>query len=96
MKCKFLLIFQVQQRYILAANLFLTFGVACALRMCFSLILTQIVYVPNTGANVHESNISDELTCPIKYSRSHNGTTTNSVRSNRKTKSSISCSNLNV
>lgn len=65
--------FQVQQRYVLAVNIFLTFGMTFALRMCFTLLLTQMVYVPNTNIiNNNTIDINDELTCPIQYSRPKN------------------------
>lgn len=43
--------FQVQQRYVLCAVLFLSLGVTFTLRMIFTLILTQMVYIPNVDLN---------------------------------------------
>lgn len=58
----------MQQRYILAAVLFVSGGVSFALRMTFPLILTQMVYVPNVDVKKNDTINSDgELICPIEH-----------------------------
>lgn len=59
--------------------MFFGLGVTFALRSSFSLILTQMVYIPN--ANNKTADSDGELVCPIKYEyTSQNETTTISVR----------------
>lgn len=71
--------FHVQQRYVLTAIVFLLLALAYAFRISFPLILTQMVYVPNsnTGINNYTRDASNdtenELICPIKYSMAPNG-----------------------
>lgn len=59
----------VQQRYILAVMMFLALGVTFAIRISFSLVLTQMVYIPNANESVNnepaDSNV--EQICPVKY-----------------------------
>lgn len=64
--------FEVQQRYITALMLFFCIGLAFSLRMSFSIILTQMVYIPNLDSKTTES--SSELVCPIKYQTHQNET----------------------
>lgn len=84
--------FLVQQRFVLAGMLFLSLGVAFAFNMSFSLILTQMVYVPNsfmnfsvnTNSETFDSN-SEEI-CPIRYTENQNqNDITNLVRTNSTT-----------
>lgn len=73
--------YSVQQRYVLALMMFLGLGVTFALRLSFSLILTQMVYIPNANENNKTADSNGELVCPIKYEYlSQNETTTSSVR----------------
>lgn len=72
-------LFSVQQRYVLAVMMFFGLGVTFALRLSFSLVLTQMVYIPNANNKTADSN--DELVCPIKYEyTSQNETAISSVR----------------
>lgn len=66
--------FKVQQRYITALMLFFCIGLAFSLRMSFSIILTQMVYIPNVNNETAETN--GELVCPIKYPTHQNETIT--------------------
>lgn len=70
--------FNVQQRYVLTAILFLILALAYAFRTSFPLILTQMVYVPNSNAtNINSTSIqsidsNSELICPIEHSVADN------------------------
>lgn len=60
--------FAVQQRYVLTAALFVTLGVTFALRISFSLLLTQMVYIPNANTDsLNTVGFSSEEICPIEY-----------------------------
>lgn len=60
-------IFTVQQRYVLTAVMFLALGVTFALRMSFSLVLTQMVYIPNANTENHTIDSNGEEICPTRY-----------------------------
>lgn len=68
----------MQQRYIVATMLFLVIGVIYSIRVCFPLILTQMVYIPNVDTESMTSDTKSELICPIDlndFSQSQNGNT---------------------
>ena len=69
----------VQQRYILGAMIFIIYGMSAVYRSGFPLILTQMVYIPNSGSNSNSSDSNGELICPIRRSTPKN-VTSNSVR----------------
>lgn len=52
----------------MVAMLFATLSIAIAIRVMFTIVLTQIVYVPNIGQH-SSANVSDVLICPVKNSR---------------------------
>lgn len=72
-------VFLVQQRYILGAMIFIIYGMSAVYRSGFPLILTQMVYVPNSASNSSSSNSNGEMICPIRHSTSKNDTSS-SVR----------------
>lgn len=55
--------------------LFFGLGLTFALRMSFSIVLTQMVYVPNSNVNNETAETNGELVCPIKYPTNQNETT---------------------
>lgn len=57
----------VQQRYVVAVMMFLALGVTFSLRISFSIILTQMVYIPNANENNKTTESNGELICPVKY-----------------------------
>lgn len=58
----------MQQRHVLTAILFLLLALAYAFRTSFPLILTQMVYVPNTNiTNIQSIETSSELICPTNH-----------------------------
>lgn len=71
--------FRVQQRYVLGAMIFLIYGMSAVYRSGFPLILTQMVYIPNSESNNNSSDSNGELICPIRHSTPKN-TTAESVR----------------
>lgn len=53
--------------------MFLTLAVTFALRMSFPIVLTQMVYVPNTIPSAELNNTShNEIVCPVKKKDSEN------------------------
>lgn len=70
---------RVQQRYILGAMIFIIYGMSAVYRSGFPLILTQMVYIPNSESNGNSSVSNDELICPIRQSTPKN-TTSSAVR----------------
>lgn len=82
--------FVVQQRFFLAGMLFLFLGIAFSFSMSFSLILTQMVYIPNSFVNSVVNKTFDansEEICPIRYTAPQNQSDTiNSVRTNSENK----------
>lgn len=67
--------FLVQQRYVLGAMIFVIYGMSAVYRSGFPLILTQMVYIPNSGSNSSSSDSNGELICPIRHSTPKNETT---------------------
>lgn len=51
----------------MVAMLFATLSLAIAIRVMFTIVLTQIVYVPNIGQHA-SANATDVLICPVKNS----------------------------
>lgn len=47
--------------------MFLALGVTFALRMSFSLVLTQMVYIPNANTENHTIDSNGEEICPTRY-----------------------------
>lgn len=70
----------MQQRYVVLAILFFSFALTYAFRTSFPLILTQMVYVPNSNTtNVNSTNIqpneaNSELICPTSHAMIHRET----------------------
>lgn len=64
------IIFQVQQRYVLISMAFLVLGTTLGFHINYSLLLTQMVYVPNVDTN----NSNGELICPMPNSVPNNST----------------------
>lgn len=61
--------FRIQQRYIIVLMLFATLSIAIALRVMFTIVLTQIVYIPNISdqqTKGNETSIPRNVICPIK------------------------------
>lgn len=58
---------RVQQRYIIVLMLFVTLSIAIALRVMFTIVLTQIVYIPNINEQTrgNETSVQRNLICPI-------------------------------
>lgn len=73
--------FQLQQRYVLGAMIFIIYGMSAVYRSGFPLIFTQMVYIPNAGSNNGSSDSNGELICPIRHSTAKNEATS-SVRIN--------------
>lgn len=63
--------------------MFFALTVALGLRVSFSLVLTQMVFIPNANLTV---NPNDELICPIKYTLNATTTATNTVNETKKPK----------
>lgn len=60
---------RIQQRYIIVLMLFATLSIAIALRVMFTIVLTQIVYIPNVNGQQskgNETSVPRNLICPIK------------------------------
>lgn len=57
--------FEVQQRYVVGTMAFLVLALIYSLRMCFPLILTQMVYIPNVDMDGTTIESNGELICPI-------------------------------
>lgn len=74
---------QIQQRYILGAMIFIIYGMSAVYRSGFPLILTQMVYIPNSGPNSNSSDSNGELICPIRQTTPKNHTSS-SVRKQNK------------
>lgn len=55
----------MKQRYVVAVMTFFALGVTFSLRLSFSLVLTQMVYVPNASENNQTDSNGEEI-CPIK------------------------------
>lgn len=51
----------------MVAMLFATLSLAIAIRVMFTIVLTQIVYVPNISQHA-SANATDVLICPVKNS----------------------------
>lgn len=51
-------------------------------RSGFPLILTQMVYIPNSGSNSSSTDSNGELICPIRHSTPESETTTTSLSVN--------------
>lgn len=66
--------FLVQQRYVLAAMLFIVEGMTWALRICSTLLLTQMVKIPNSNTDTNALDPDGDLFCPVKHSNSQNQT----------------------
>lgn len=62
--------------------IFLVMGVAYALRISFTLLLTQMVYIPNSNSSNGAYDPNGMLSCPVKHSSSPNETTIIPVREN--------------
>lgn len=61
--------FSVQQRYVLGLMIFVIYVMSAVYRSGFPLILTQMVYIPNSGTNSSSPNHpNDELICPMRHS----------------------------
>ncbi|XP_055326919.1 putative inorganic phosphate cotransporter [Sitodiplosis mosellana] len=74
----------VQQRFVLATMMFLALGVTFAIRISFSLVLTQMVYIPNANANANNGTAdpNGQQICPIKDESTSPNQTTSSVGDN--------------
>lgn len=64
----------VQQRYVLASMMFIVEGMAWALRISFTLLLTQMVKIPNSNPDTEAHDLNGDLFCPVKHSSSRNQT----------------------
>lgn len=75
----------MQQRHVLTAILFLLLALAYAFRTSFPLILTQMVYVPNSNitkintASTQPIETNSELICPTNHAMVHNEEASQSV-----------------
>lgn len=70
----------MQQRYVLGLMIFVMYGMSAVYRSGFPLILTQMVFIPNSGSNSSTSSDSKgELICPIRHLTPKNETTSLNV-----------------
>lgn len=60
--------FLVSQRYVVAIMVFLCLAVTMAIRASISIILTQMVYIPNINPYLSVASSNDEMICPIETS----------------------------
>lgn len=74
--------FLVQQRYVLGLMIFVIYAMSAVYRSGFPLILTQMVYIPNSGSNSSSTDSNGELICPIRHSTPKSETTTTSLSVN--------------
>ncbi|XP_031629153.1 putative inorganic phosphate cotransporter isoform X2 [Contarinia nasturtii] len=71
----------IKQRYVAAFMMLLCLGVTFALRISFSLVLTQMVYIPNASPKNKTAILNDVIVCPTNHRSSTPNETINSFRS---------------
>lgn len=63
----------MRQQYVLVSMNFVALAVTISMKISFSLILTQMVFIPNVNESDSITTSSNELICPnpINYTQAH-------------------------